>query len=202
MTSSRAARGSHATSADSLATPLWAATEVVVEHIDVDEIIADLRKRVARRRAEGDYPLGLEEQMEAEFDAIMKGVHRDEIDTRTLASRVDGLFEVTQAINVDVRTSSRMPGGSVVHGTAGRIIQRHTGHLADHLRTLLWDVAVALREVQYLIDAQRSADERQLREVIASVIDRIAVLDHLASAVVDLERRVDALEQAPTDPPT
>ena len=166
-----------------------------MEHIDVDEIIADLRSRVDRRRADGDYPLGLEAQLEAEFEAIMQGAHRDGIDTSTLARRVDGLFEDTQAIGVDVEATSRIPGGALLHGAAGRIIQRHTGQLADATRTVLWDMATAMREVQHLIDAQRTADERQLKEVIASVIDRIALLDHVATAIVDLERRVDALER-------
>ena len=171
-----------------------------MEHIDVDEIIADLRSRVDRRRADGEYPPGLEEQLEAEFEAIMRGVHRDEIDTAVLSARIDGLFEGVQAINVEVEATSRMPGGSLLHGAAGRVIQRHTGQLADTTRAVLWDMSTAMREVQHLIDAQRGADERQLRDVIASVIDRIALLDHLATAVVDLERRLELLERGARPP--
>ena len=115
--------------------------------------------------------------------------------TRPPRRHVDGLFEDTQAIGVDVEATSRIPGGALLHGAAGRIIQRHTGQLADATRTVLWDMATAMREVQHLIDAQRTADERQLKEVIASVIDRIALLDHVATAIVDLERRVDARER-------
>ena len=90
-----------------------------------------------------------------------------------------------------------MPAGRLVHGTAGRLISRHTSQLAEGVRHLGIDIARALHEIHHLIDVQRQTDERQLDEVISSLIDRVAVIDHLADAVLDLERRMAALETPP-----
>jgi hypothetical protein len=50
-------------------------------------------------------------------------------------------------------------------------------------------------EVRRLVDAQRAADERQLHDAIAGVLDRLAVLDHVVELVRDVEQRLDALER-------
>jgi hypothetical protein len=165
-----------------------------VDEVDVGAVVADLQRRVAARRAAGDYPPGLEEQLEAEFKIIMGAVHRDEIGTSDLQRRVWAVASSTHAVRSNAESSSRVPGGSVVHSATSKLVQRHTGLLADSVRVLGHEIAAALQEVVRLFEVQRHADERQLNEVIASLIDRLAVVDHLADAVVDLERRLDLLE--------
>ena len=44
--------------------------------VDLNAVISDLKKRVERGRAEGRYPPGLEQQLDAEFAAILEVVHR------------------------------------------------------------------------------------------------------------------------------
>jgi hypothetical protein len=167
-----------------------------VEPVDIDELVSELRQRVAIRRASGDYPVGLEEQLEAEFKHIMAAVHRDELNTQELGRRVQSVERATGAIDAHVESDSRLPGGSAVHKTAGRLVSRHTGQLAHGVRVLGIDIARALHEIHHLIEVQKSADERQLVEVIGALMDRVAVVDHLADAILDLERRVLQLEQS------
>ena len=162
--------------------------------IDVDDLVELLQTRVSARRASGDYPPGLEEQLEAEFAVIMAALHRNELTTEELGRRVAAVEHTSAGVRALDETSSRVPGGSAVHTAASRIVARHTNQLADSVRQLGVDVARALHEVHHLIDLQRDADERQLSEVISSVLDRLAVLDHVADAVVLLEQRLDRLE--------
>lgn len=166
-----------------------------METINVDELVEELRTRVAQRRASGDYPVGLEEQLEAEFKHIMAAVHRNELNTEELGRRVRAVEKSSGAVETAVESDSRLPGGSTVHKTAARLVTRHTGQLAHNVRTLGIDIARALHEIHHLIEVQKSADERQLADVVGSLMDRVAVIDHLADAVVDLERRVLLLEQ-------
>jgi len=163
--------------------------------IDIDQIMTTLQRRVAERRANGDYPPGLERQLEAEFEAIMRSVHRHEVGTEQLAALITGVERSVDAVDGAADSSSRIPGGGAVHATAARLVQRHTGRLADTVRALGTDIGSALHEIQRLLDQQRVADERQLRQVVHSLFDRIAVLDHLAETVLALEQRVSALEQ-------
>jgi hypothetical protein len=167
---------------------------VKVEDIDVGAIVDTLQARVADRRALGDYPPGLEEQLEAEFDQMMKAVHRHEVGTAPLEHRVNVVQAATDAIGARPEMTSRVPLGGAVHATAAKLVVRHTNELADTVRRLGTDTVIALREVVRLFDANREADERQLEEVISSVIDRLAVIDHLADAVLRLEARVAELE--------
>jgi len=92
-------------------------------------------------------------------------------------------------------TTSRLPGGTAIHGTTARLVRRHTNQLADEVRRLGHDTARALDEVRATLDRHRSADERPLLDVVGALFDRIAVLDHLADAVLDLEQRVIRLEE-------
>lgn len=165
-----------------------------MEHIDVDDLVDRLQERVAIRRAMGEYPPGLEEQLEAEFKLIMDAVHRHEIDTGDLEQRIAAVSHATHSVGARPELASRLPGGHVIHRTAGRVVERHTGALADNVRTLGHDIAGALQEILRLIEMQRTADERQLHEVVSAVLDRVAVIDHLADAVVNLELRVHELE--------
>ncbi len=165
-----------------------------MDNVDVDELVDKLQERVATRRAMGDYPPGLEEQLEAEFKLIMDAVHRREVNTGDLEQRIAAVSQAIHAVGGPPEFASRLPGGQSVHRTAGRVVERHTGVLANHVRTLGDNIAGALQEILHLIEMQNAADERQLHEVVSAVLDRVAVIDHLADAVVDLELRVRELE--------
>jgi hypothetical protein len=166
-----------------------------VADVDLDQIVAELDAEVRRRRMRGDYPEGLEQQLSSEFDAMMRAIDRDEVDTTRLGQLVDGIAGATAHVSNDALTASRVPFGSGVHATTGRLIARHSAHLATNVRTLGASVTEAMDEVRRLVDAQRAADERQLHDAIAGVLDRLAVLDHVVELVRDVEQRLDALER-------
>jgi hypothetical protein len=165
-----------------------------MDHVDIDALVAELQASVNARRQAGDYPPGLEEQLEAEFVEIMRSIHRDEIDTSQLAEYIEAVHVATHQVRADALTDSRVFGGAAVHAATSRLVRRHTRPLADSIRSLGSEITDSLREVHRLFDEQRQADERQLNEVVASLIDRLAVLDHLVDAVVDIERRLAQLE--------
>lgn len=171
-----------------------------MEEIDIDDIIHQLQRTVETRRLSGDYPLGLEEQLEAEFDLIMAAVQRREVDTGGLEQILVAVRTALAAIGTAPPDSSRVPGGSIVHRSSGRLVRRHTSQLADELRRFGDGVAGALDEIRALVEAQRSADQRQLVEVLASLHDRLAVIDHLAASVVDIERRLGVVELQSGEP--
>jgi len=54
----------------------------------------------------------------------------------------------------------------------------------------------ALHETARLIDVTRVADERELNGVLAMVLDRLAVIDHLSEMVVEIEDRLVRLEDS------
>ena len=163
----------------------------------VDEIVDVLRHRVAARRAAGDYPVGLEEQLEAEFRYIMSVQAEASRRSSGLTGALGTVERSIAAIKAEGETASRLPGGSAVHAVASRLVARHTGQLAEATRAFGLDVLDAMREIGRLIDDRSTAGDRRLEDAVAAVIDRLAVVDHLSNAVLELERRVGALEAAP-----
>ncbi len=168
-----------------------------MKDINIDEVVDALQQRVAERRASGDYPPGLEQQLESEFDLVMSAIHRPEVDTSEAITRIEAVGLATRAIGAPPSIGSRVPGGSALHAATGRLVRRHTSQLADEVRQLGVDTGAALDSLRQVLDRQRSADERQLTEVIGSLHDRVAILDHLANAIIDLENRVLRLEERP-----
>jgi hypothetical protein len=171
-----------------------------MSEIDVDAIVEELRGRIAARRVAGDYPIGLEHELEAEFAGMLRGIDRHEVDTVRLQELVQSVRVAAHDMQLDPPTGSRVPGGSSAHVAMGRMVRRHTGPLAESVRDLGISVAEALDEVRRVVHAQNTADERQLHDAVAGVLDRLAVIDHLTELTADLERRIVALEQAQSDP--
>jgi hypothetical protein len=172
-----------------------------VSSVDLEAILESLTARIAERRAAGDYPEGLEQQLESEFTTMLRAIERHEIDTTRLEELVAEMGEATHGVHSQPASTSRIPGGALIHDLTGRVVQRHTDELAATVRTFGWTVHTALHETRRLFDAQRSADERQLLDVLSGVLDRLAVLDHLVEIARDLEARVGRLESGPSPTP-
>lgn len=169
-----------------------------MSEIEVEEIVAGLKRQVAERRLAGDYPIGLEQQLESEFQGMMRAIDRHEIDTTRLHHLADHVRTTAHDVRVAGGTDSRVPGGAAAHSAMGRVVQRHVQPVAESVRELGTSVADALAETRRLFEAQSTADERQLLDAIAGVLDRLAVLDHLVEITQDLEARVARLESEPT----
>jgi hypothetical protein len=163
---------------------------------DLDEIVAELQQRVAERRASGAYPRGLEAELEAEFDGILHSLHDDTDGEPQLEHDAQSLREAVEHLSGTAASASRVPGGALFHTVIGRLVGRHTTPIAVSTRGVGQSAAHAVDEIRRLLVAQASADERLLSGVIASVLDRLAVIDELISDVGTLERRLEALEQA------
>lgn len=163
--------------------------------IDIDALVSDLQREVNDKRLSGDYPEGLEAQLDGGFQSMMRAIARHEVDTSRLRHDVGRVADATQQVRAEFGRTSRVPGGAAAHGAVGRVVQRHTVPLADSMRTLAIAITDSLHETTRLFEANRSADERQMHDAIAAVHDRLAVLDHVVEILHVLEERVESLER-------
>lgn len=125
-----------------------------------EELLKELARRVHLRRQEGRYPAGLEQQLSAEFDAIIAVVHRGD-DT------VDDFDTVIKALEEVVNSKE----DSLSDGQLKLIVQ-------------------ALRLIQKQLLQQKETDARVMKQLEHAVMDRILMVDVLAEAVLELERKV------------
>ena len=160
----------------------------------VDDIVEHLRAVVDQRRTTGEYPIGMETELDAEFASIVSATKRHELDGDEIGRRLEALRGAVRNVSGVAETGSRVPGGSALHGSIGRLIERHTNHVAHGVREVGDAVVSALTEIERLLRVQRAADERQLNDVLAGVLDRLAAVDELMSSVRSIERRLAQLE--------
>jgi SAM-dependent methyltransferase len=125
---------------------------------DVDPLIAELRERVEQRRAAGEYPPGLEEDLERHFRKIL--AHR--IASRPVTDLRGPLGAVHAAAAFDpgrIPTQSNLPGGRALHQTVGKAVGRQTAgilgqvsHFAQPVTALLAALVDAVEELGRRLD--------------------------------------------------
>jgi hypothetical protein len=153
-------------------------------------LITELQKRVRERRAAGDYPAGLEAQLQEEFKNILETTHRGHRDINHLESRMHMVRESITRIQGVAGVKSRIPGGSLFHRVIRRLVRRHVSQLGNETRIALKRIESVLQEFETLIKQQQSNDERLLNQTLSGVLDKLAVVDSLSEMVVELESRV------------
>ena len=153
-------------------------------------LLAELQVRVQRQRELGEYPLGLEAQLEEEFKNILETTHRGHRSINHLEARMHMLRESISHIHGMGGVKSRIPAGSLFHRIIRRLVRRHISQLARETREALSRVEFVLEEFETLIKQQQSQDERLLNQTLSGVLDKLAVVDTLSEIVVELESRV------------
>ncbi len=166
-----------------------------LKQIDIERLISEIRDEVASKRAEGAYPPGLEQELEAEFRLILSHSKRGLVDR---SREVNRLFEELQKdlshLSGLTPANSRIPGLSIVHRIIRRLVSRQTMGLAGQIRT----VEQRNQEIMRILAEQgkllEDADVSLAAGLTKHVLDRVAVVDHLAYLVTELEARVRKLE--------
>lgn len=160
---------------------------------DIDALLEALRARVEKRRKDGEFPPGLEEDLEAHFRRILATRSPDFDRLRQHIS------EAYDAMGFDpdaLSYSSRVPGGKLIHKLVAKITARQRQGILDQVSTFAHAV--------YLSMSTMEEHNRLLRADIINLMNTI--LERLASyertpgdgdvALRELNRRVESLEEA------
>ena len=153
-------------------------------------LITELQKRVRVRRAAGDYPVGLEAQLQEEFRNVLETTHRSHRSINHLETQMQMVRESIMHIQGVGGVGSRVPAGSFFHRVIRRLVRRHVSQLAKETRNSLERITSVLEEFETLIKEQQSNDKRLLNQTLSGVLDKLAVVDTLSEMVVELESRV------------
>lgn len=155
-----------------------------------NDIINTLKARVEQRRHEGKYPVGLEEQLEAEFKAIMDVVHRgDDVLGSVEALLVQCKSELEKLTN-PVSSTSRIPGLGIVHWLIGKLVGRQTSAVTIRVRAALETQQQVLELLLRQLKIQQGTDVRVLNQLSHAMLDRLMMIDVLAQSVVELEHKI------------
>ncbi len=164
---------------------------------DVDELVARLKQKVEERRQAGQYPPGLEHDLDAHFRrvaAFRSDGYLDELRART--ARLDWGVGFDPA---RIRYESRVPGGRMLHRTVGKVVSRQTQGILEQVQELTDAVREAVRGITAALEDPRGHRHHDLSGQLDAVLERLAAYERepadTAMAVADLRRRVDELEE-------
>lgn len=163
---------------------------------DIAELVADLERTAAARRAAGSYPPGLEDDLEAHFRRIV--THRVIQDLGELDTRLDRLLALPGLTPDRIGESSDLPGGAVLHRAIGRVLARQAQGILEQVEEVAGAVKSVLEELVRLIRQPNTHLHPDLIGQVDAVQERLSALERQPAAspagAAELSRRVEGLE--------
>lgn len=160
---------------------------------EIDLLVAELRQRVEQRRESGEYPPGLEGELDDHFRRIVRF-------RPTQLSFRDHLDDIREAMDFDIDRiprRSRVPGGGVAHRIVGRAVARQTRGVLTQVEAYAVAVQTALESVADPLESiTRSGDvgvTQQLDALHTMLAEQQQTLNRLLATMTALERRIDEL---------
>jgi len=161
----------------------------------IDDITREIQTEIEYRRSIGDYPIGLEQQLEQYFADMMRSLHEHDRETAPMANALLQLNHHLHTFSIDIPTSSRIPGIGLLHKIFGKLNRRHSQNLADQIHNIGQAVMTIHQEFLELTNQIYEHDARESARVLSSVKDQLAVVDHLAHLSLEIEERLRKLEE-------
>lgn len=142
---------------------------------------AGIEATVGERRARGDYPAGLEDELDAHWRRVSAGAAADGPVAAALdAAQRAGRFRVP-----DVPATSRAPGGAVVHRVVGRTVSRHLGELVGQLDAYAGAVHACLAALAQRLADPGAHDHAELTARLDEVAEQLAGLHRTTNRLLD-----------------
>lgn len=165
---------------------------------DVDGLVAELQRRVEERRREGDFPPGLEDDLDAHFHRI--AAHRDRRTYAHLHEAIQVLHDAGDVGLHRMHVESSVPGGDVVHRTMAKALSRQTQGIFLQLKAFAEAVEATARLVTAHLEEPAQHAHLDLLAQLDAVHDRMAELERLDPgpdhALRELRERLERLEAA------
>jgi len=163
--------------------------------VDMNAILNEIRETVRLRRIAGEYPPGLENQLEQEFELILKSTNRAfrvDVEAKEHLDEVEGALKrlLSRYESQKDKLEQQSLGGNREHQTLDP-----WGFIAPELVEIEHHMLASLRLLADHAIQQENADKRLVTELSRHVLDRLAVIDHLAIIVQELDSRILDLEQ-------
>jgi hypothetical protein len=154
--------------------------DVADEPVDVVALAAELRAEADARRARGEYPPGLEEELSGHLERITHQAGRP-LAVHQLRAGLARVAEAGRLRWPAAEVASRVPGGAAVHSAVARLVGRQVGGLVEQLRTY---VGALDQELSALVDAVEEPATHlhaDLAERLDALEDRLAAIERALS---------------------
>lgn len=177
-------------------------------HASTDELVAELRRRVEERRNAGDYPDGLEDELDSRFRRIASQQVGDIEAVRVSLLHLESTLGFAVA---RIPTTSEQPGGELAHKVMRKAFGRQTQGIIEQVRPFAEAVRDALRALAAVLETPGTHEHADLEGRLETVLERMAALERapagssghnpdLAALMARVERLEAAEERRAFDP--
>jgi SAM-dependent methyltransferase len=163
-----------------------------------EELLSQLRERVEERRRRGDYPPGLEDDLESHFRRIATRGRTENLEQVRL-----GLLAMESRMAFTrgrIHAESELPGGSVVHRSVAKVVGRQTQGVLDQMRLFAESVRETFEALLDLLEMPSDHVHADVVEQLDGALERLAAFERIPGeprvVVAELERRIGQLETA------
>lgn len=164
---------------------------------EFDDILSELRRRVEQRRRAGDYPDGLEEDLDQHFRRIEQS-RGGSITSEQLEQAIEMVRATAQFGRHRIKSDSRLPGGELAHRTMSKALSRQLDGVFHQMREFADTVKGAL---ELLTDAVEDPPRHVHADILGplyAVEERLAAIERRLALDLDpyakLSARLDELE--------
>lgn len=151
---------------------------------------------VDERRRRGEYPEGLEYDLDQHFRRIV--AYRTSAEVGDLEAQLADLDRRARFTVQRIELGSRAPGGEKIHRLVARVVGRQTEGVLAQLREFSDGVRDVLRSVAGIAQSPHGHVHSDLVGQLDAILERLASYERgpvdSPAAVVDLRRRVEELE--------
>lgn len=161
-------------------------------------LIAVLKAKVAERESTGQYPPGLEDDLDAHFDRIAVH-HAPKYSFHDLREKVGRLGLLGSFNPRTIRLDTRVPGGTQLHRAIAKVVSRQTSGILEQMQGFSDGVRAALWEVVTALESPSTHTHADLAGELDAIFERLAAYERASfdtAALASLTKRVQALEAA------
>jgi len=166
--------------------------------VDLESLLAELRATVAERRARGEYPEGLEEELDAHFRRIA-AARPVATSLEPLRAQVDGLVAASRFSAARIPTDSATAGGAALHRSLARLFARQAEGILQQVQEFADRTRETLATVTDLLADANTHVHQDLAGVVDAHTEILAARERFpvepADRLEDLTRRVELLER-------
>ena len=148
------------------------------EPIDLEALAEDVAAAAAARRARGDYPPGLEAELDEHYRIVSGRDGASAVDAVTAVGAFVGRPPL--GVPTEIDTSSSFPGGSRVHRLVGATVIRHQAALVAELNNVVAHLNTALSALAAALEPQAKLE--------AEIAGR---LDAIEARLIELQRKLN-----------
>lgn len=163
---------------------------------EIDDVVARLRAMVDERRRRGEYPEGLEHDLDQHFRRIV--AYRTSTEVGDLEAQLAELDRRARFTVQRIELGSRAPGGEKIHRLVARVVGRQTEGVLAQLREFSDGVRDVLRTIAAVAQSPHGHVHSDLVGQLDAILERLAAYERgpvdSPAVVADLRRRVEELE--------